>query len=302
MEVKFTKHALPRSFISMMSGAHALNNRTLVLLKAAFDCGGYIGGGFGIVMADRLLGVKTQRGWELEDSVRHHLGSPRLDKTNHFPFAGSSDIDVWFPDENAKDRFFNYQCVKDLEHCAAPSFTGAATEYVIPNDARVQIITRFMAPIEEQLATFDIYNAMVGLTEHEMLVPEGWVELENERVVHVASWASPWTPNRVIKYLARKRYKHLSPQTGREFAEMFFKAAEWCQQLRDEGKLEELKEADKYKLVKWVKKAPRKVQGMLYPMLKTMTNEQLLKLSALFPAETNYDLALSELRKRAAPL
>jgi len=294
------------------------------ILSCAFQAGGYVAGGFATLVARSLL--KNEDNDSLVLSARNHLGSPQwVEGTNNRNF-GCGDIDVWFPDESSLKDFM--QDPRVVHNTAAAqggrhqTISGAATEIVIPGSrggggARIQVITKYLRPIEEQLSAFDIYNGAVAFTETSMVVPEHWDYLENNDMIHVSTWASPWTMNRLLKWCSRKRYyTQVSPATADHVIKRVFKDLEWADKWLDvverapwapvrEGSVPDQRE----KIVDAIKQdrlrtavilgQSNRLQALLDKVIPGLTNDQLLQVSALFSEPPDYDLAMQELRKRA---
>jgi hypothetical protein len=286
------------------------NSVTANLLQTALEHGGYIAGGFGTLIARHYLldGFK-----DLEDGVfdgiRRHLGQPQPpDPERVFKNAGCGDIDVWFPNIRNLSAFMHDQRRTDFiarkQITVTPTLTNAALEHLIDGDARVQVITRWLQPLEDQIAAFDIYNGAVAVTENTITVPEHWEMLEKANMLHVSTWASPWTINRFLKWVDRKGYKNVTPSVAEHVMKEVFNALEWHAKwgdapLQDE-KIKELINRDRLKR-RFIMQKSFHAQKLLAPLMSSLKSEQLLELSALFKEPLHYDFAMQEIHRRMPP-
>jgi len=308
--INFERRPLPFRLLVRMFRERILTGTTCHLLRVAFDHGGYIAGGFGTLMARWFVLQESKIIGNLHHRVRSHLDlpkDPRLMPLNMplwrvNPRCG--DIDVWFPDDASAHGFLSdprrLKMMESNAVWAAETATGTAVEHVVPRDVRIQVITRFVMPIEEQLSRFDIYNGMVAFTEDELIIPEHWEALERGQVIHVSTWKTPWTVNRFFKWLRHKGYKHVTPATADHLAEAAIETLQWFQEHQAELSREDMDQAvSKNTMLKHVALYPTKIQKLLKPIMSTLTAERLLELSAIFhPAPGHYDLAMQEIRKR----
>jgi hypothetical protein len=310
-KLQFHTVSLDRSlFEDLQTPVRCLTRPTIALLQVAFSHGGYIAGGFGAILARHYLLKSTGVDSTLFGVIRNHCGLPRRRPD---PFSMYGDIDVWFPDSTALR-----DCLADTRYVAlsqqlkaTPTPSGAAIEYIIEGDVRVQFITRWLMPMREQIERFDIYNAMVGVTEHTITVPSDWQTLEELSMLHVVNWMLPLTINRTFKWIRRKGYQQVTPAVASHLYDEVFKAIEWsksasvpkcsdvaggCQSIHTEEFHKELT-SNKLRAVIF-NSLGKSVQVTLRPILKQMTNEQLLQLSALFNCSIDYNLAMKEIHKR----
>ena len=308
--IRFETRPLPFRLLVKMFREGILTGKTCHLLRVVFDHGGYIAGGFGTLMARWFVLEEGKRIYNLQSRVRGHLKHP-VDPRLAPPMlptwrlnSNCADIDVWFPTEAAAQAFLNdprrLKLVGEGGVWAGETVTGTAVEHLVPGDARIQVITRFVMPIEEQLSRFDIYNGMVAFTEDVMVLPEHWEALEREHVLHVSTWKTPWTVNRFFKWLQRKGYQHVTPATADHLVEAAIETLLWFKEHEGEMTKEDMQQAfDRNTLLKHVALYPTNVQELLRPIMSTLTAERLLELSAIFrPAPRHYDRAMQEIRKR----
>ncbi len=311
--IVFCDEALPVKLLDIIKTSRLLRNATQELLLAVFDNGGYIAGGFGALLARHLiLHEDADDVDKFENKLRRHLGVPGpIDASKRYNNAGCSDIDVWFPDDAALQAFMADERRMKLLSCgivtATPTAANMAIEHIVRCDARVQVITRFLMPIKEQLSRFDIYNSMVAVTNDTVTFPEHWRALESARVLHVSTWKCPWTVNRFLKYLGaskhmnvpgKKGYVAVTPVTAESFIDAAIKTLQWHEELRGSSP-DALNEAiDRDFLLRKIEQQPENVQRYMSIVMSALPAERLLEVSALFKAPFDYDCAMQELRNR----
>lgn len=308
--ISFERRRLPFRLLVLMFRERILTGTTCHLLRVVTEHGGYIAGGFGTLLARWLILGEGKHVYNLKSLVRGHLKQP-IDPRKmpeSIPAwrinANVGDIDVWFPDEASMQGFMSDPRRLRLlaQDCvwAAETVTGTAVEHVVPGDARIQVITRFLMPLEEQLSRFDIYNGMVAFTEDEVVFPEHWEVLERGHVLHVSTWKTPWTVNRFFKWLRRKGYQHVTPVTADHLVEAAVETLDWFKAHEGELTKEDMQAAiSKNVLLKQVALQPANVQDFILPIMSALSAERLLEVSALFrPAPQHYDRAMQEIRKR----
>jgi len=303
--IRFERRSLSFRLLTRLFRQHVLSGTTCHLLRVAFEHGGYIAGGFGTVLARQLVLGEGKVENSLQWAVRDHLGQPIVPPERTWRYnVGLGDIDVWFADQASVDSFINdprrLRLLDSGRVHVAETITGTGIEHLVPGDAKVQVITRFLMPIEEQLSRFDIYNGMVAYTEDEVFLPEHWEALESQRVLHVSVWKLPWTVNRFFKWLRRKGYNHVTPVTADAVVQQTVDAVVWLKEHGTALPEKELQEAaDKNELLGHLVTMPANIQHVLQPVFAALTADRLLEVSALFrPDARQYDLAMQEIRKR----
>jgi hypothetical protein len=215
-DIVFIEHNMGCDPIYDLFMSGTLLPETYELLEMAKSRGGYIAGGFAALVGYMCV-IKRCTPDELTTAVAYHLGNGMLvwPAHNKFKNVNHGDIDIWFPDQASLDLYTGAVSHRGLTGVGVTStVTGTATEYCIREKQRVQVITSYLMPMHEQLARFDIFNAMACISDSTLIVPEGWSELEESRTLHVASWKSPWTVSRIFKYMRKKGYQHLTPETS----------------------------------------------------------------------------------------
>lgn len=302
-DIIFLTKKLPSTFIEFVSSNRILSKRTCILLEAAFEHGGYVAGGFAALVARHLV-MGEDNVDDFDYKVKKHLGNPQKTKEG-LPWqnSGCGDIDVWFPDVLSFQKFQkDVRCdmlVSVGRVHVQDTVTGVGKEYIIPDEARVQVIKGFLFPVEEQLSRFDIYNSMVAITIDAIVYPEHWAALETSRTLHVVTWKRPWTVNRFLKYLDRKGYKAATPATADAFVDELVNALDWFRNTAPSLKEEEKHlEVSKSALLRLMARAPEKVQNRFKAIMPVLTPERLLEISAFFQTPVAYDCAMQEIHRR----
>ena len=305
-DLQFQELKLSMPTLTLLHKHQLLGQGTLSLLQLAFEHGGYIAGGFAALVARHVV-MLTSNG-DFYASIMRHTNGPIKSLMTEFKIHG--DIDVWFPSEPCLNHFLNDVRRSIVDLSVAPTKTGSAIEHIVDGDVRVQVVTRWLRPVQEQLAHFDIYNAMVGLTNDTLTVPDQWEALERANMLHVSSWASCWTVGRVLKYINSKGYTALTPSTAMHMYDEACKALEQVKPLRAE--IEHARtmtrkappahiniQLQRNPLLRhFVACNKGKDQYVLKPLLASLTAEQLLTLSMLSTASPDYDHAMKEIHRR----
>lgn len=308
-DASFTRRALPVGLIDYAAEHRVLRKATRDLLNVVFDHEGYIAGGFAILLARHfVLGEDAQEPDDLAKRVVAHLRDPR-DPAKAPPGrpdwhnAACGDIDVWFPDESTLRGFMEdprrVRMINDGTVCVKDTNLGFGVEHVVLWQAKVQVITKYLRPIETQLSNFDIYNSMVALTRDSVVMAEHWAALEGQRTLHVSTWASPWTVNRFMKYLEKKGYEGVTPLTADAFIDEAIKALDWYRNVMSSLPKDRADEAlARSSLLRMIARAPERVQYRLFTVIKDLPAERLLEVSAFFKAPASYDCAMQEIHRR----
>ena len=305
-EIKFHTVDVGFDIFDDLRKKRLINNTTLSILKAVQSRGGYVAGGFGSILARRYLLNKFDRenGEEFYDIVRNHLGHPVPRDGSKWQNAGCGDIDVWFPTDTAVNLFMNLSN-SFVDVSKTQTVTSAAIEFIVESDSRIQVITRWTRPINEQLAGFDIYNAMVAVRESKITVPEHWEQLESKDVLHVSNWNSQWTMNRLFKWIGRKHwYVSVTPPTAEYVYDRLVEIISWKKSMwsnidQHDDQIIDYLSRDRLKKRVIVQDAYH-MHKFLKRIIPSLTNEQLLMISSLFPDVSKYDLSMKEIYHRAS--
>lgn len=279
----------------------ALNRKVVATIDVAFDHGGYVAGGFARFMAGHLhpdmppVDEDKLCDGLVRNFMLHQHVSEELIKKQPYWRCQASDIDIWFPDEQHLNDFFaDERTMKQLGSSGVietSSPEGAAREFVV-HDARVQVITAYLGERHDRLSTFDIYNSMVAFNRDTLTVPQGWLDLESRKMLHVVNWDSPWTLRRVFKYLDRKGYTSVTPPTAKSLTEHMALAMKCMAETKDPV---EWRRSAMYK--RTGARSPRALFSRFKGAFPSFTNEQLLFLASLRPLD-RYNHAFNLLRER----
>jgi hypothetical protein len=270
----------------IMNDEKILSNVTYSILKCAFASGGYVAGGFAHILCRGLFCDTHENKF---DQIMNYLGTSRdIDHARPFSVAGHGDIDVFFPDENSLLDFWRgYHTLSHVGNVTnLPTISGAAVELVVNKSQRIQIITKYLSPIEEQMRGFDIFNGMIAINDSECVIPEGWTELNRKGILHVVNWESPFTIKRITKWVRNHKISSFSPETAKELTNKSlelitkFKA----QPLTSLNGLPPLTHFD--------------IMKKLKSMLHMLSSDDLLLLTSVYPVD-EYNGAFSHLRQRA---
>lgn len=296
MGIVFVEHNFGFDPIADLYASGVLFQETYELLTAATERGGYIAGGFAVLIGRKRI-VECCTCSELDIAVANHLGNDSWRMLS--PSAPSwhkkishADIDVWFPDVASLAAFTHV--VRDVKNCTVEStVTNTATEYCVRGKQRVQVVTRYLMPMHEQLSRFDILNSMAGIRGNVLTVPENWCALEASRTLHVEHWKSPWTVSRIMKYMRRKGYTHLTPETAACVVDEAVKACEYVHAHPDVGAAAVGIAMNPFRRARMGGNLP----WLLKSMFSSFTDEQLVLLSVLCHTDT-YNAAMHEVIKR----
>jgi hypothetical protein len=264
------------------------------VLKLAFSQGGWVAGGFArIITKHHLMNGDSMfdalDGDDVADDVTRHLQCDiPCDTKDAMVKYRKGDIDLFFDHQRQLDNFWRaLQATGLRSSCKLEgSVTGAATEVSVNNRTRLQVIERYRGPIEDQLRSFDIFNAMCAFNDKVLLYPDGWSALEAERMLHVVNWTSPWVINRVAKWCNRHGYDRLSPKTASEIGDVAIDL------------IERFKEKPYQPEWGGMPLTHDKIIARMKRFLPQLTNDQLLLMTSVYPIDA-YQGPLYVLRKRA---
>lgn len=285
--LNFSRVPNPGLFTTLKD-ATAIDQPTLDLVNLAFKHGAYVAGG----LARRIWLTTVNRssgGWPIKpelsmshmcSDVRAYLQSGNKLSGMHMHNSARGDIDLFFQDENAfrsfKADIFDLMNVANKvlttpkTYAVGTTVKNVFTEIYVSETTRVQLISKHIAPIEQILSSFDIYNAAVAVNDEHFVVPEGLEDLEKEGMLHVFNWTSPMVINRVAKWFWKHNFKRLSPATASELGNFAMLL------------IEELKERP-YEVTLGPPLDHTKVMGKLRKLFAALSDDQLLALAPIFP-------------------
>lgn len=304
-QIRFLRRKLPCSLLEYARVNRLFRGMTATLLQAAFDHNGYIARGFGTLLACRFV-IDAYDDELLHNMVRCHLGRPMChhERPAGAVWSDSGDIDLWFPSRVDLDGFLSDErrrtFVEGTDGCSSRATnTGNSIDHVAASDARVQVILPYLLPIEPQLAGFDIYNGMVAVTADEVIFPDQWEWLERGRLLHVTTWDASWTARRCMKWLNSKGYSGVTPATADGMVDDAVRALDWYSENKGIDTVGMQAVAEKDWMIRVITQRSQGMQHELKKMMRVMSPERLLMLSAYFhPPSGAYDFARAELIKR----
>lgn len=219
-DLTFSHHPIDGGFLALSRRLHLLGSHGDAVLAAAFAEGGYVAGGFGTLILRELL-VKRSCVDRVDDdtvlrsAVWSYLGNveiPLWAIASSGPIGLSrGDIDVWFPDNASWTRFMAR--TGSMEGVMFRSPSRVAQDLIVNRRIRFQVVHAFLRPLQEQLTGFDIFNGMVGLTDDGLTFPDGLLDLERAKTLHVHDWSSWMTINRTMRWLHRRGYDKVTQAT-----------------------------------------------------------------------------------------
>lgn len=214
---------IPNSdFIRWFEEKGIITNATWNLLDMAFKHGAYIAGGF----ANKVATVKNcgkYRGDFDEDTMRELVLYTSYELRHPYAYkVRGGDIDVWFRTKEGLDAFlleFNGNFENSMKD-RTPMTSGFGIEVKCwqhpdptPEPRKnfqgqvVQIMTAVWGEPEEIMEKFDIYNAAVCITKDcQVLVPEGWEDLNSKGILHLQHFNEKYTFQRITKWVQKHGY------------------------------------------------------------------------------------------------
>jgi hypothetical protein len=254
---------------------NCLSSHEAKTLSIAFEAGGMICGGAARRIAASLFKINARPRTNHVDYVSSYFRDGR-----HDSFNKPGDIDVFFPTDESVTRFWRNFSVSSIPSVAhvSESVLGYARNIRINTGVNIQVVKPVCgSTVEHQLASFDIYNAMIGLNAHKAIIPDEWHYLEQHSMLHVHRFQTDYQLKRIIKWMTRQQYESLSPKTASEVGTYAFEL------------MERIKEADGLPTPwKDVKITVDTVRHALYPLLTHLTNDQLLLLSTVMMTRDSY--------------
>lgn len=259
-----------------------IGQQTATALRLAFKHGAYVAGGFARIIAVHELGTETG-----DDRIRRYLGvGQSIERNARLWKASKGDVDLFFPHLKALELFWADVALDPVLKGIPihPMKSNACVELDCDKDTVVQVITSRTAPIEMMLSGFDLYNAMVAFNGEEFIEPVGWRALEEQRMVHVVNWTSPYVINRITKWFYKHHMKNLSPKTASEIGPY---ALEVVARLQKEPIV-----------MPWGTMTYHSVVNKLKKFLPLLPNEELARLISTYPL-TAYSGAFGVLQSRS---
>lgn len=301
-----------KSFLDTLVKNFVITRGTRQLLDTCLASGGFIAGGFvrlalhnfGAHMVDEHLTfeygyyedqktaadkMEKDALWGLTKYLRSH---DTVDKLDRFK-SGKNDIDVFFPDKGSLASFvktFGWDATKFIVN---ESPAGNALTILCDNRVVVQLITRFTAPVDEMLSSFDIINGAVAITSDSVVFPQQWFELERERVIRVNHWSHDQTIRRVARWGWKHELETLHPDDIEHYNA---KLMEMFDRIHTDGKIEVENGLVIYDM-------PSFLKSLNHPsFLKNVDGAMLVLLSSMASIYDDYNWAFTEFKNRSSIL
>jgi len=162
------------------------------LLNEAIQSGGIIAGGFPRAV---LLGL----------DLNQYFSHTAADLSGAVNAKRPGDIDIFFPDPNIVKKIMT-------NHTLVPSIGGFAKTAGMHITGVLQFIQMQLVDhpalckpsMEQILDGFDFENVKVAIVGDKIFYPEGWFELEESKLVKIASNSSPFMGTRLARYINTK--------------------------------------------------------------------------------------------------
>lgn len=205
-KIEHEEHVLPYDVLDFLHDQKIINHCALSVLKTAFECNGYIAGGFATAFATSVFDEKNDFSFVKKYALVHrrqgHYSVQELkNRKNTNKSLTSFDIDVWFETHACAMNFLNKvstgeqhatifgKQVKIGDVISKPTPKQWGTEFLCNNyDANlnlVQAITRITGNFSEITNKFDIYNAACVIKGNVLYVPAGFKELVKSKLLKI---------------------------------------------------------------------------------------------------------------------
>ena len=165
-------------------------------------------------------------GWIAGGAVRALLcGTTLSDYFSYAEFQQSGDIDIFFPSSVAAN-----EAIASLDKkYTSRSYGGNATQLNdslaydgIRSTVTVQYVDNqdFCNPdMLLSLQRFDFVNCMVAFDGRSIIMPKGWRDLEETKLLRIHNAHSPYLASRIKKYVKYRGYSGISPDSREVFAD-----------------------------------------------------------------------------------
>jgi len=193
MELEFNRYKIAE--VLSPEQIHQLDGlRQISWLKKSFETG-WIAGGF---VRHLLLG----------GLMESYFSSAEVWSAEHWSSDKKGDIDFFFPDSEtanaAVDKGVSSQSMFALNIAVRKS---RAENHVNNFRFNVQFVNHpnlCKPTAEDTIKRFDFLNCMVAIEGDEIIIPAGWRDIENAKLIKINSAHSPFLGSRIIKYLTDK--------------------------------------------------------------------------------------------------
>lgn len=186
----------------------------------------------GIQDLSRLLSISAVEkglahgGWIAGGAVRALLcGNSLSDYFSYGEARHSGDIDIFFPSPVSANEAIASLCNKYTSR----SYGGNATQIndaLVSDDIRATVTVQYVdnqdycnSEVETALQRFDFVNCMVAFDGRSIIMPKGWRELEETKLLKIHNTHSPYLASRIKKYVKYRGYAGISPESRENFSD-----------------------------------------------------------------------------------
>lgn len=184
-----------------------------------------------LIMRNQHIGVALKHGGYIAGGFSRWLALGKLPfdyldvKSRFGELPQKGDIDIFFPSHNAAAA-----AVSEF-HGSRESFAKFARESTIDvgsNVARVQFVNHpdmIHGDPDRCVESFDFKNCATWVHGMGVMVPDGWEELERERLLEIMSAKSPFLGSRIKKYIRRHGFLGITESSREHVKAWMLKAA-----------------------------------------------------------------------------
>jgi hypothetical protein len=179
-----------------------------------------------IILSNDFVAAALAAGGFIAGGWVRHLLDPRSTKNESNVF---SDIDIFFENKDQINKIigpegliqttpeFNiYESKFALNKLIKPDYYFSNSKYNSYLHIPVQLIVHeklIQGSIEKTLDSFDISNCKVAIKGNSFIIHDEFFDIHESNKVHLASFNSPFTLQRVNKYINRYNYKGVSEES-----------------------------------------------------------------------------------------
>lgn len=214
---------------------HIVNFLSTPILRTCFDHG-WIGGGFAREVASIVLDRQELELFDRLQNFKLNWESPFSDYFN----TQKGDIDFFFQDKS--QAFLTVTCLdKSPDH--HPATTAPFTKNFYMNTSlepraddraiKIQIVTEFSyESVKSMFESFDFINSCYAIVSHPsdktkfylVCHPRAW-ECDSKKMLEVKKSNSPYTLQRIKKYLTYRNLNYISKESQEELENILIRAA-----------------------------------------------------------------------------
>lgn len=274
----------------------------LTITQAAERYHGFLAGGFARVIATNLL-VPNVKDDNFRSSVWHWVYSYMkvnevVNPNNHWDFKTRADADFFFESPSNIKGFINELVERGLEvSTVGTTPSGMATEYMVNQSLKMQVISGRCGTFEQVLSDFDIVNAMVAVTSDKIVYPgQRWLDLEQKQTLHVDNWRSDYTIFRIMKWMDRHGVVLLTDETAQAAMDATLRLLSAA---KHNGGMVPAACPNGYATRTFM--LSRKFKELMWQRKDKLSNQDLLWLASVWPDDLKaYNAAFAVLKERSA--